>query len=225
MIVYPVLLFFHLKTTEFDRIIFKIYHNIKPIKKGIMPLVVLFVRNFIVAVLFTILLVISSKIVIPLGEISINLNSIIVMLAAGLLGARWGAFSVLIWVLLIALGVPLLSNGIAGEEALTGPFGGTLFGYLIAAFVIGGLIRIASRRRITWIQLFFFYAIGWIGVMNVVTMIWMMSVMHLSVDAGFFSQTYLFLLPVELFKVGLAASITLALYRAFPALSPQGRFR
>ncbi|WP_256297916.1 biotin transporter BioY [Haloarchaeobius salinus] len=58
--------------------------------------------------------------------------------AAGLLlGARWGGFSMLLYLLTGAAGVPVFSDGGAGLGYALGPTGGYLVGYVVAAVVIG----------------------------------------------------------------------------------------
>jgi biotin transport system substrate-specific component len=58
--------------------------------------------------------------------------------AAGLLlGARWGGFSMLLYLLTGIAGVPVFSNGGTGLGYALGPTGGYLLGYLVAAVCIG----------------------------------------------------------------------------------------
>jgi biotin transport system substrate-specific component len=58
--------------------------------------------------------------------------------AAGLLlGARWGGFSMVLYLLTGIAGVPVFANGGAGLGYLLGPTGGYLVGYLVAAVLIG----------------------------------------------------------------------------------------
>ena len=58
--------------------------------------------------------------------------------AAGLLlGARWGGFSIVLYLLTGAAGVPVFSNATGGLGVVLGPTGGYLVGYVVAAVVIG----------------------------------------------------------------------------------------
>ncbi|WP_440988228.1 biotin transporter BioY [Haloarchaeobius baliensis] len=58
--------------------------------------------------------------------------------AAGLLlGARWGGFSMVLYLLTGLAGVPVFANGGAGLGYVLGPTGGYLAGYLVAAVLIG----------------------------------------------------------------------------------------
>jgi biotin transport system substrate-specific component len=61
------------------------------------------------------------------------------MLAGSILGARRGALALALFILLVALGVPVLAGGRGGLGVLLGPGGGFLFAYPAAALVIGWL--------------------------------------------------------------------------------------
>ncbi|WP_267641908.1 biotin transporter BioY [Haloarchaeobius amylolyticus] len=80
-----------------------------------------------------------------------------VYFAGLLLGARWGGFSVALYLLVGAAGAPVFSNGSGGLGVLLGPTGGYLFGYLLAAVVIGLVVhRGLETRSLTqvpvWLQ-------------------------------------------------------------------------
>jgi biotin transport system substrate-specific component len=181
----------------------------------------LFIRNFLFAIVFTILLIVSGFIVIPIGETAyFTFQSMIIMLAGGILGARWGVFSVLIWILLAASGLPVVSGGVGGIEAFYGPVGGYMIGYLLAAFIIGCLIRISN---VSWIVLFFIYAIGGIGVINIVSICWFMIFVHVSIDLETFIQSFVSFVLYDLVKVVLATILTVIVYRTLPVLLPQAR--
>lgn len=70
------------------------------------------------------------------------------MLAGSILGARRAGASVLLFLVLVVLGLPLLSGGRGGVAAFAGPSGGFLIGWLVSAVVVG-LVVAAFRRRPT----------------------------------------------------------------------------
>lgn len=76
--------------------------------------------------------------------VPITLQTIGVLLAGGILGARLGGLSITLFLLLVAAGLPLLSGGRGGIAVFVGPSAGYLFAYPITAFVIGYLV---SRLR------------------------------------------------------------------------------
>lgn len=76
----------------------------------------------------------------PFGfPVPITLQTLGVMLAGAILGPRRGAASLLLFLLLIALGLPLLAGGRGGLGVFAGPSAGYLVGFPVAAWVIGAL--------------------------------------------------------------------------------------
>lgn len=63
------------------------------------------------------------------------------MLAGGLLGAKRGALSQALFVLLVAVGLPLLTGGRGGLAVLMGNTGGYIFGWIAAAGFIGWMVE------------------------------------------------------------------------------------
>ena len=66
-----------------------------------------------------------------------NLGLIGVYMAGGLLGAKRGTAAIVVYVLLGAMGLPVFAGFRSGPEALFGPTGGYIFGYILAALAIG----------------------------------------------------------------------------------------
>lgn len=80
---------------------------------------------------------------IPLGFIPapITAQTLGVMLAGGFLGKRVGVISLLLFLVLVALGLPLLSGGRGGVAVFAGPTVGYLISWPIAVFCIGLLVE------------------------------------------------------------------------------------
>lgn len=97
--------------------------------------------------LFTVLTIISAKLSLETGnpEVPFTMQVFAVLLAGMVLGARDGAASQLVYVLLIASGQPWDTRGL-GTAALFGPTGGYLIGFVAAAFVAGLLTERAGGR-------------------------------------------------------------------------------
>ena len=93
----------------------------------------------------------------PAMPVPVTLQSLGVMLAGSILGARKGAASVVLFLALVAIGLPLLAGGRGGLGVFATPSVGFLIGWPIAAFVIGWL---TERRGLP-------YSIGWGVAFNV----------------------------------------------------------
>jgi biotin transport system substrate-specific component len=101
------------------------------------------VYPFILCALFAALNAVCTFINIPLPitPIPINLATLSVFLAGGLLGPKYGPISQIVYILIGCIGLPVFSNYQGGIGVLAGPTGGFLPGYIIAAFVIGLLLN------------------------------------------------------------------------------------
>ena len=97
-------------------------------------------RSWVEASLMAAVLAVCSQIQIPLEAVPINLALFAVHLSAGLLGWMYGGISVALYLLLAAVGVPVLAGFKGGLGALTGVTGGYLFGYLLAVLIEGALL-------------------------------------------------------------------------------------
>ncbi|WP_431803705.1 biotin transporter BioY [Halobacillus andaensis] len=80
-------------------------------------------------------------IVTPFTPVPITAQTLGVMLAGSILGAKRGGLSLLLFVLLVTFGAPLLAGGRGGLGVLFGPSGGYILSYPIAAFLIGFLVE------------------------------------------------------------------------------------
>jgi biotin transport system substrate-specific component len=81
--------------------------------------------------------------------VPITAQSLGIMLCGTVLGSRRGALAVLLFLLLVALGLPILSGGRGGLGVFVGPTAGFLIGFPVAAFV-AGLVVERSRAPVGW---------------------------------------------------------------------------
>lgn len=106
--------------------------------------------------LFAALLCITSPLALPVGPIPISLGLLSVFLVAIVLGPWRAAVSVLLFLALGAVGLPVFSAGQGGFGVLLGATGGFLWGYLPAALLTGLFFewsrrRLSRRSRICWV--------------------------------------------------------------------------
>lgn len=108
------------------------------------------VVNLAKAVLFAALTAVLSHLSIPLpGGVPFSLQPIAIFLAGLVLGPVWGGFSLLVYLMAGLAGAPIFSNGAAGVGYLSGPTGGFLVAFVLAAVVIGAVAhRQGSPRAI-----------------------------------------------------------------------------
>ena len=96
---------------------------------------------------FALLTVIGAKIRVPLPFTPVpgTLQTIPVLLAGILLGARAGASSQILYLSLGMAGIPVFALAGAGPAYLPGPTGGFLLGFVAAAFVTGAVRGAVAR--------------------------------------------------------------------------------
>lgn len=76
---------------------------------------------------------------VPVLPVPITAQSLGPLLAGSLLGSRRGGLSQALFLLLVAIGLPLLSGGRGGFGVFAGPSAGYLFGFALAAYTVGWL--------------------------------------------------------------------------------------
>ena len=79
----------------------------------------------------------SALISIPVGEVPVVLYNFFILMMGLLLGSRWGAASIAVYLLAGSLGLPVFAGAKGGLAILLGPTGGYLIGFLPAVFIIG----------------------------------------------------------------------------------------
>jgi biotin transporter BioY len=86
----------------------------------------------------------------PFGQaVPITAQSMGVMVAGALLGARRAGLALLLFVVLVAAGLPLLAGGAGGIGMFVTPRAGFLVGFPVAAFAVGWMTeRIAVPYRL-----------------------------------------------------------------------------
>lgn len=101
--------------------------------------------------LFAVVMVICSWISVP-ATVPFTLQTFGVFLTVGVLGGRRGTLSVLIYLLLGAIGIPVFSGFAGGIGVLLGNTGGYIVGFLGSALVMWGMERLLGRTR--WVLAF-----------------------------------------------------------------------
>jgi biotin transport system substrate-specific component len=84
----------------------------------------------------------------PFSLVPFTLQTLAVLLTGVALGSRMGAASVLLYLAEGAMGLPVFAQGGAGIAYLLGPTGGYLFGFVLAAYLVGWLAERSWDRHI-----------------------------------------------------------------------------
>lgn len=100
------------------------------------------IREITLAGLFAAITCVLTIVSIPLPftPVPITLQVFGVVIAGAILGAKLGFLSQLTYLLIGLVGLPVYSNYGSGPAILFGPTGGFIFGFVVAAFIIGLII-------------------------------------------------------------------------------------
>lgn len=122
----------------------------------------------------TALIAICSWISIPLGEVPFTLQTFAIFLAIGLLGGKLGTISVVAYVLLGAIGVPVFAGFTGGFGIIMGTTGGYIIGFIFTALEMWLAERIFGKKPLVsiismLIGMLIYYVIGTVWFMVIYT--------------------------------------------------------
>ncbi|MBR5375770.1 MAG: biotin transporter BioY [Lachnospiraceae bacterium] len=103
-------------------------------------------RDIVYIGIFAALITICSWISIPM-TVPFTLQTFAVFLAVLLLGGRRGVISVLIYILLGIVGVPVFSGFRGGPGVLLGPTGGYILGFVATALIMWAFEKIKTEHK------------------------------------------------------------------------------
>jgi len=106
-----------------------------------------FLRNAVLAVAGTALIAISAKIQVPFWPVPMTLQTFAILVIAMAYGWRLGSATVLLYLAEGAMGLPVFAGG-GGIAYFAGPTTGYLFGFLIAAALVGALAERGWDRSV-----------------------------------------------------------------------------
>jgi biotin transport system substrate-specific component len=147
------------------------------------------------------------------GGVPITAQSMGIMLAGVMLGAWRGAAAVSLFLLVVALGAPLLAGGRGGLGVFFGPSAGFLLGYPVAAFVAGFIMQKLKNQPVLPVALLA-AVIGGIIVLYPLGIIGMSALGSLSpLDAA---KACLIFIPGDTIKAVLVALVAQTVARGLP---------
>ncbi|NNU28049.1 biotin transporter BioY [Isoptericola sediminis] len=147
------------------------------------------------------------------NAVPITLQTLGVMLAGAILGARRGALAVLTLLALVAAGLPLLAGGRGGLGVFVGPSAGYLVGFVAGAFVVGWLVE--RQRRVTFLGVLAAALAGGVGVVYAVGIPVQAALTGVPLPET--AMLSLAFLPGDVLKALACAAVTAAVARAYPS--------
>lgn len=155
---------------------------------------------------------------VPVIPVPVTAQTLGVMLAGAVLGARRGFLAVVLFVALVLLGLPLLAGGRGGLAVLVSPSAGFFVGFPFAALVTGWLSQRLLVRGV--------YRMG-PGIMAAlaggVVVEYVFGVVGFLLVTGASPAPVLIFLPGDVVKAILAALIARGVHAAYPGLLARRR--
>ena len=103
--------------------------------------------------LFAALTAVCAWIAVPIPPVAFTLQTFAVLLALGILGGKWGSVSILLYLLLGTVGLPVFSGFRGGAGVLLDATGGFLWGFLLGGLVYRLLERTGKLPAMIGAQL------------------------------------------------------------------------
>ena len=178
-------------------------------------------RELALAALFAALTAVGALVAIPFfGPVPFTLQVLFVLLAGLALGPRLAALAMVAYIVL-GLVAPVYAGGSSGFGALFGPAGGYIWGFVLAAIIVGLL---ASRvERPSFLRLTAVAAVGLIPIYALGASWLAISIRSYDVHVVLWGGVLQFL-PLDVLKAGVAA-LTVCALASTPAHLPAGVVR
>lgn len=151
----------------------------------------------------------------PVIAVPITAQTLGPMLAGAIAGAKRGALALVLFVLLVAIGLPLLAGGRGGLGVFLGPSGGFILSWPLAALLTGWLYQ-RNLRTLTLVKELLILTLGGVVLIYSAGIPWIALVAGLPLKQAALGS--LGFLPGDIVKVVLAVLIVRAVRRAYPTL-------
>ncbi|WP_139492306.1 biotin transporter BioY [Brevibacillus dissolubilis] len=158
------------------------------------------------------------KVTLPINEVPITFQTLGIILAGLLLGARLGGLSILAFVILVAVGAPLLGGGRGGFSVLVGASGGYILSWPIVAFLLGYMVE-KSWNSLNFWKVLGFNIVGGMLVMYLIGIPYQAAITGVPVLAV--AVKSLIFLPGDLIKGAIASLIAVRIRKMYPLIQPK----
>lgn len=170
-------------------------------------------RDMTVSALLAALIAGTAWLSIPFGAVPVTLQTTFVLLAGLLLAPGWAAASMALYVALGAIGLPVFAGGQGGMAALTGPTGGFLIAFPVAAAVVSVVYRAVGSRGVGRSAAAAAAVIAGEVVIYSIGVPWLMAQTGMALPAALAAAVVPFLIP-DAIKAVLAVVLAGAIERA-----------
>ena len=178
-------------------------------------------RDVVLVAMFAAIMVVlglSPRIPLTFLPVPITLQTLGVMLAGTMIGPIRGALAMLLFLLLIAMGLPVLAGGQGGLGSFAGPTAGFIYGWPIGAFVAGWAFKAWGQRvPKPWGEIaviFLACVLGGIVIVYLCGVAWLVLMTGIGLQKALIGMVAF--VPGDLIKAVLSSLIVHNVRRAYP---------
>lgn len=147
--------------------------------------------QYILAAFGAAIIAVLAQVTIPLPFVPITGQTLAVGLVVTILGTKLGTLSVLVYILLGSIGLPVFAGFSGGFSHVVGPTGGYIVGFLLTAIVMGAYL---NKFGFTYAQAIVANIIGMILTLTLGT-VWLKIAAELSWTAAITGGATPFIIP------------------------------
>jgi len=175
------------------------------------------IRGLVFSALFAGVMISLSymKISLPFSTVPITLQTLAVMIAGSILGARYGTIAVLIVIGLCAAGFPVM-GGKGGMSVLTGFTAGYIFAWPFAAFLIGWFAERMAQTKYTVLKLLVVNFVFGSLLVYPTGVGWLAYSAHMNSLSGALVAGMWPFLPGDLVKAVICSGVAAAVWKVYP---------
>lgn len=151
----------------------------------------------------------------PIAGVPITAQSIAPMLAGSIIGSKRGFLSLLLFLVFIAIGLPVLAGGRGGLSIFFQPNAGFILCWPISAFIIGFLFE-KYWKYLNYLNSFLFIAFGGIIVLYMVGILWISFIVKISIYKSFIGC--LIFIPGDIIKAVIATIVSMIIKKSYPII-------
>ncbi len=161
------------------------------------------IKSMILCAMFSSLIAVGAFIRIPVPPVPITMQTFFVILSGLTLGAKGGAVSTFVYMLLGLAGLPVFSDG-GGIAYILNPKFGYIIGFILGAYVTGRIIK--KSLKLSFQRLMIASVMG-------ILMIYMVGIIYFSIISNFYLniQTDIKIILFSCFLIFLPADIAICI--------------
>ncbi len=161
-------------------------------------------------------LALFPPITMPIAGVPITAQSMAPMLAGSIIGSKRGFLSLLLFLVFIAIGLPVLAGGRGGLNIFFGANAGFILCWPISAFIIGFLFE-KYWKNLNYLNSFLFITFGGIIILYIVGVSWISFVAKISIYKSFIGC--LIFIPGDIVKAVITTIVSMIIKKSYPIIN------